>query len=116
MADWADMDRDARVGAIWRMAREGVTADKMAERFGTQAQHVRKLARSEGIAIPTEAYVRHQNDVIDDNEDVPAGSMWAKPESERRMLIWERAKLGARSTRESNPPMSFPPQFTVSTD
>lgn len=102
MGVWAKMDRDARIGAIWRMAREKLSADRMADRMGTAAQHIRKLARDEGITIPKAVFVRHQNDPATFNDE-PTGNIWEKSEAERRYAVWEKARRAAKATRESNP-------------
>lgn len=102
MGVWAKMDRDARVGAIWRMAREKLSADHMADRMGTAAQHIRKLARDEGIEIPKAVVVRHQNDPAGFDDEHATGNIWAKSEAERRQAVWERARRGAAETLRTN--------------
>lgn len=95
MKAWSQLDRVGKIGAIFRLTRDGKTAAEIADCLSTNAPHVNALARAEGITLNRGSELKAKA-----AESVGAnqlgGDIWSRSEDDRRRLFSERAKRAAR--------------------
>jgi hypothetical protein len=95
MTLWKSMDRDAKVGAVYRLAKQGLIASEIGAELGTRSGHVHTLAREEGISI-TKASIARAKRVEAIGVSKKNGDIWGRSEDERRQAIIARASRAAR--------------------
>lgn len=98
---WSKLNRDGKVGAIYRLARQNKTASEIAEILGTKAQHVHSVAREEGIVVvkarELSTYPSKDDEGLGESISVDP---WQRGEDARRMANWRRQVEGARAARK----------------
>lgn len=96
MPTWKQMSPAEKVGAVYRMARQNMTAAEIADKLSTTAPHVHTLARREGIPIAKPVTSVMAAEPIGEPATV-TGDIWSRSEDERRRAIIEKARRGARA-------------------